>query len=47
MEGTGFARVHLLEISGVSMLGRLGRIAEPSPPITVLALFNTESLARW
>ena len=43
----GRHRVHLLEVSGVSMLGRLGRMAEPSPPITVLALFNTESFARW
>ena len=40
----GRHRVHLLEVSGLS---RLGRMAEPSPPITVLALFNTESLARW
>ena len=40
-------RVHLEAVSGVSMLGRVGRMAEPSPPITVLALFNTDSLARW
>ena len=39
--------VHLLAVSGLSMLGRLGSRAEPRPPITVLALFSTESLARW
>ena len=46
----GRHRVHLLEVSGVSMLGRLGSVdsrAETRPPATVLARLKADSFAKW